>query len=344
MYSFTGLFIYCCSQLWYLDWKLLRTVPTLRCTAPSDTPHLRDASSVQCNQGFEARDQNFEIVRCCTQPLCNNVTSLLTLADLIELFTLRRQPQSTTSAPSGPTTLLLLAFLLFALLAILALLACIYFRLRHYRKRAKLWLLRQHPEPVFSAHYTAHAKQSDSLLQQQGAMLELQPSIDTSAARTQSTELNDGAVSFHDGGCSSGRGAGSLITRTLANDVILEQPVGKGRSGEVWCARWKHYHVAVKSFAQVDYALWDREVRLYQLGLNHRNLLAFRGHDVISALFPTPFLSRSALLCSYAILLLITIQSECSVLASDSASDPVFSLFSIVSQATSCRRRRSGGL
>lgn len=56
--------------------------------------------------------------------------------------------------------------------------------------------------------------------------------------------------------------------------------------------------------------------------------------------FPQPLCSALLL----RILLLITIQSECSVLASDSASDPVFSLFSIVSQATSCRRRRSGGL
>ena len=178
----------------------------------------------------------------------------------------------------------MLPFIFAILFVILLLVLAIagYRKLRHSHNHDKNWVeLGQRSEQLYSAHFRAHAARAPAGDEQLRALE--QPNVESSA-RTQSTELNGGAVSFHGGGgaCTSGAGTGALLPRTLAHDMILGERVGKGRSGEVWCALWKHNRVAVKSFAQVDYQLWEREVHLYQLGLNHRNLLSYRAHDVIS--------------------------------------------------------------
>ena len=75
-------------------------------------------------------------------------------------------------------------------------------------------------------------------------------------------------------------GAAVLSERTLSQEVRPIRPLGRGRSGEVWCAEWRGRYVAVKSFSSRDQPLWKREVDLYLLGLRHENLLGFIAADL----------------------------------------------------------------
>ena len=147
----------------------------------------------------------------------------------MEIFTLQR-PLSTSTPPDHLSSF---AILLFVLVAFVLVAGVIYTIQRHFRKHAmQTWVeLRQHTEQLLSTHYWPHAARAPAGDEQLRALE--QPSVESSA-RTQSTELNRGAVSFHGGGaCISGAGTDALLSRTLAHDMILGERVGKSRSGEV---------------------------------------------------------------------------------------------------------------
>lgn len=81
----------------------------------------------------------------------------------------------------------------------------------------------------------------------------------------------------------SGSGAGLplLVQRTIAKQIRMIEPVGKGRRGEVWAARWRGERVAVKVFFTAEEAAWFRETEIYQTVLvRHENVLAFVAADV----------------------------------------------------------------
>ncbi|XP_055347719.1 TGF-beta receptor type-1-like [Paramacrobiotus metropolitanus] len=78
----------------------------------------------------------------------------------------------------------------------------------------------------------------------------------------------------------SGSGLPLLIQRTIARQVSLINPIGKGRYGEVYLGRWQGENIAVKMFSTRDEASWKREVEMYQtVMLRHENLLGFIAAD-----------------------------------------------------------------
>ncbi|XP_063244394.1 bone morphogenetic protein receptor type-1B [Bacillus rossius redtenbacheri] len=82
---------------------------------------------------------------------------------------------------------------------------------------------------------------------------------------------------------SSGSGSGLplLVQRTIAKQIQMERPVGKGRYGEVWLARWRGERVAVKVFFTTEEASWFRETEIYQTVLmRHENILGFIAADI----------------------------------------------------------------
>ncbi|XP_045114439.1 TGF-beta receptor type-1-like isoform X2 [Portunus trituberculatus] len=81
---------------------------------------------------------------------------------------------------------------------------------------------------------------------------------------------------------SSGSGSGLplLVQRSIARQIQLIDPIGKGRFGEVWCGRWRGEFVAVKIFSSRDERSWFREVEIYQtVMLRHDCLLGFIAAD-----------------------------------------------------------------
>ena len=91
---------------------------------------------------------------------------------------------------------------------------------------------------------------------------------------------------------SSGSGSGLplLVQRTIAKQIHMVNPVGKGRYGEVWLAKWRGESVAVKVFFTTDEASWFRETEIYQTVLmRHENILGFIAADIRGKFKPFEF-------------------------------------------------------
>ncbi|KIH60373.1 kinase domain protein [Ancylostoma duodenale] len=72
----------------------------------------------------------------------------------------------------------------------------------------------------------------------------------------------------------SGSGNATMVQRTVANDLIIEKIIGKGRYGEVRIARFRGSLVAVKTFYTTEEDSWKNEREIYETQmLNHENIL-----------------------------------------------------------------------
>ncbi|KAG5877815.1 hypothetical protein JTB14_013744 [Gonioctena quinquepunctata] len=78
----------------------------------------------------------------------------------------------------------------------------------------------------------------------------------------------------------SGSGVPMMVQRTISKQIEMQKPVGKGRYGEVWLAKWREEKVAVKIFLTTEEASWLRETDIYQTVLmRHDNILGFIAAD-----------------------------------------------------------------
>lgn len=89
---------------------------------------------------------------------------------------------------------------------------------------------------------------------------------------------------FHDdSGSGSGSGNAAMVQRTVANDLVIEKIIGKGRYGEVRLARFRGSLVAVKTFYTTEEDSWNNEREIYETQmLNHENILQFVAADIFS--------------------------------------------------------------
>ncbi|VDM69348.1 unnamed protein product [Strongylus vulgaris] len=79
---------------------------------------------------------------------------------------------------------------------------------------------------------------------------------------------------YDDSGSGSGSGNATMVQRTVANDLIIEKVIGKGRYGEVRIARFRGSLVAVKTFYTTEEDSWNNEREIYETQmLNHENIL-----------------------------------------------------------------------
>uniref|UniRef100_A0A3B3SM23 receptor protein serine/threonine kinase n=1 Tax=Paramormyrops kingsleyae TaxID=1676925 RepID=A0A3B3SM23_9TELE len=79
----------------------------------------------------------------------------------------------------------------------------------------------------------------------------------------------------------SGSGLPLLVQRTIAKQIQMVRPIGKGRYGEVWLGSWRGEKVAVKVFFTREEASWFRETEIYQTVLmRHENILGFIAADI----------------------------------------------------------------
>jgi bone morphogenetic protein receptor type-1B len=83
---------------------------------------------------------------------------------------------------------------------------------------------------------------------------------------------------------SSGDGPGELIQRTISRDIYIDYakgPIGRGRYGVVWSAKWNDDSVAVKVFFSMHEQSWSRETEIYQTCmLRHENILGYIASDI----------------------------------------------------------------
>lgn len=83
---------------------------------------------------------------------------------------------------------------------------------------------------------------------------------------------------------STGAGPCELMQRTIARDLHIDYsrgPVGNGRYGTVFTAKWNHETVAVKVFFSMYEHSWSRETEIYQTCmLRHENILGFIASDI----------------------------------------------------------------
>ena len=85
--------------------------------------------------------------------------------------------------------------------------------------------------------------------------------------------------------CTSGSGSGLpfLIQRTVARSILLGEPIGSGRFGQVFIGEYLGEKVAVKKFASRDEHSWFRETEIYNtVLLRHENILGFFASDMVS--------------------------------------------------------------
>ncbi|CAF0932654.1 unnamed protein product [Brachionus calyciflorus] len=84
---------------------------------------------------------------------------------------------------------------------------------------------------------------------------------------------------------SSGNGPSELIQRTISRDIHIDYdsgPLGKGRFGVVWKAKWNHDDIAVKVFFSMNEPSWTRETQIYQTNLiRHENILGYITSDIM---------------------------------------------------------------
>ncbi|KAK6750407.1 hypothetical protein RB195_002404 [Necator americanus] len=90
-------------------------------------------------------------------------------------------------------------------------------------------------------------------------------------------------IMYDDSGSGSGSGKATMVQRTVANDLIIEKIIGKGRYGEVRIARFRGSLVAVKTFYTTEEDSWNNEREIYETQmLNHENILQFVAADIFS--------------------------------------------------------------
>lgn len=78
----------------------------------------------------------------------------------------------------------------------------------------------------------------------------------------------------------SGYGNRQLVQRTIARQITLLEPIGKGRFGQVHRGMFRGEDVAVKIFASHDEQSWLREMDIYRTALmRHNNILGFIAAD-----------------------------------------------------------------
>uniref|UniRef100_A0A0K0DQ29 receptor protein serine/threonine kinase n=1 Tax=Angiostrongylus cantonensis TaxID=6313 RepID=A0A0K0DQ29_ANGCA len=85
--------------------------------------------------------------------------------------------------------------------------------------------------------------------------------------------------------CRSGSGSGTaaMVQRTVANDLVIEKIIGKGRYGEVRIAKFRGSLVAVKTFYTTEEDSWNNEREVYETQmLNHENILQYVAADIFS--------------------------------------------------------------
>lgn len=71
-----------------------------------------------------------------------------------------------------------------------------------------------------------------------------------------------------------------MVQRSIARQIQLGVPIGKGRFGEVWQGKWRGEQVAVKIFSSREERSWFREAEIYQtVMLRHDNILGFIAAD-----------------------------------------------------------------
>ncbi|VDO77220.1 unnamed protein product [Haemonchus placei] len=81
----------------------------------------------------------------------------------------------------------------------------------------------------------------------------------------------------------SGSGNAAMVQRTVANDLVIEKVIGKGRYGEVRLARFRGSLVAVKTFYTTEEDSWNNEREIYETQmLNHENILQYVAADIFS--------------------------------------------------------------
>ena len=111
---------------------------------------------------------------------------------------------------------------------------------------------------------------------------QLKSKINTVEAPTQHINTDRHSISMLS--TTTGSGPGELIQRTIARDVHIEHekgPIGKGRFGCVWAARWHSDLVAVKVFFSMHEESWSWEANIYQSCLiRHENILGFIAADI----------------------------------------------------------------
>ena len=82
---------------------------------------------------------------------------------------------------------------------------------------------------------------------------------------------------------SSGSGSGlpKLVQRTVAQQIVLCEVIGKGRYGEVWRGSWKGESVAVKIFNSREEESWRRETDIFNtVMLRHDHILGYIASDI----------------------------------------------------------------
>lgn len=80
-----------------------------------------------------------------------------------------------------------------------------------------------------------------------------------------------------------------MVQRSIARQIQLGVPIGKGRFGEVWQGKWHGgEQVAVKIFSSREERSWFREAEIYQtVMLRHDNILGFIAADNKGKIFLT---------------------------------------------------------
>ena len=83
----------------------------------------------------------------------------------------------------------------------------------------------------------------------------------------------------------TGAGQDELIQRTISKDVHIDYgngPIGKGRFGTVWKAKWNGDDIAVKVFFSMNEYSWSRETEIFQTNLfHHENILRYITSDIM---------------------------------------------------------------
>ncbi|KAE9420109.1 hypothetical protein Angca_004895 [Angiostrongylus cantonensis] len=91
------------------------------------------------------------------------------------------------------------------------------------------------------------------------------------------------SILYDDSGSGSGSGTAAMVQRTVANDLVIEKIIGKGRYGEVRIAKFRGSLVAVKTFYTTEEDSWNNEREVYETQmLNHENILQYVAADIFS--------------------------------------------------------------
>lgn len=83
----------------------------------------------------------------------------------------------------------------------------------------------------------------------------------------------------------TGVGQNELVQRTISKDIHIDYgygPIGKGRFGTVWKAKWNGDDIAVKVFFSMHEFSWSRETDIFQTNLfHHENILRYITSDIM---------------------------------------------------------------